>query len=88
MREEQQKKAQDEIRSMTLEAMDEQGIDLAIQMRAMGLPVGFGSTKGKSVPDGNVAYANIKSDRKYRQYMNRKGGFARPLEQEITKAIH
>lgn len=40
----------------------------------------FDSTKGKKV-DGNNTYAtNKKVERKYRQYMNRKGGFNRPLD--------
>uniref|UniRef100_A0A3P8RT70 U4/U6.U5 small nuclear ribonucleoprotein 27 kDa protein n=1 Tax=Amphiprion percula TaxID=161767 RepID=A0A3P8RT70_AMPPE len=46
--------------------------------------MGFGSfdtTKGKKT-DGSVnAYAvNVTMKRKYRQYMNRKGGFNRPLD--------
>ena len=44
---------------------------------------GFGSTKGKQVIDnaeGAAAGAAAKhKERKYRQYMNRKGGFNRPL---------
>ena len=44
---------------------------------------GFGSTKGKQVIDnaeGPSAGAAAKhKERKYRQYMNRKGGFNRPL---------
>lgn len=40
----------------------------------------FDTTKGKKV-QGNDAFAvNKKVERKYRQYMNRKGGFNRPLE--------
>eukprot|EP00297_Palpitomonas_bilix_P015150 CAMPEP_0113875210 /NCGR_PEP_ID=MMETSP0780_2-20120614/4805_1 /TAXON_ID=652834 /ORGANISM="Palpitomonas bilix" /LENGTH=202 /DNA_ID=CAMNT_0000861153 /DNA_START=52 /DNA_END=660 /DNA_ORIENTATION=+ /assembly_acc=CAM_ASM_000599 len=42
-------------------------------MKALGLPVDFESTKGKLV-EGNVeGYANIKPNRKGRQYMNRVG---------------
>eukprot|EP01039_Chlorochromonas_danica_P008893 gene8895-9812_t len=45
---------------------------------------GFGSTKGKAVSDnqqGAAAGAVSKHKaRKYRQYMNRKGGFNRPLQ--------
>lgn len=46
--------------------------------------MGFGSfdtTKGRKT-DGSVnAYAvNVTMKRKYRQYMNRKGGFNRPLD--------
>jgi len=40
----------------------------------------FDSTNGKEVK-GNDTYAiNRKVQRKYRQYMNRKGGFNRPLD--------
>ena len=43
-------------------------------MKLMGLPVaGFDSTKGKPVPDGNVSGAKVHTQRKHRQYMNRKG---------------
>ena len=48
-------------------------------MKLMGF-ASFDSTKGKKV-DGSVnAYAiNVSQKRKYRQYMNRKGVFNRPL---------
>ena len=49
-------------------------------MKLMGF-ASFDSTKGKKV-DGSVnAYAiNVSQKRKYRQYMNGKGGFNRPLD--------
>uniref|UniRef100_A0A4W6EB95 U4/U6.U5 small nuclear ribonucleoprotein 27 kDa protein n=1 Tax=Lates calcarifer TaxID=8187 RepID=A0A4W6EB95_LATCA len=49
-------------------------------MKLMGFG-NFDSTKGKKT-DGSVnAYAvNVTMKRKYRQYMNRKGGFNRPLD--------
>ncbi|PRD24773.1 UNVERIFIED_CONTAM: Snrnp27 [Trichonephila clavipes] len=48
-------------------------------MKIMGFG-SFDSTKGKHVP-GNVAYGvHVIHKRKYRQYMNRKGGFNRPLD--------
>ncbi|XP_015196099.1 U4/U6.U5 small nuclear ribonucleoprotein 27 kDa protein [Lepisosteus oculatus] len=49
-------------------------------MKLMGFST-FDSTKGKKC-DGSVnAYAvNVSQKRKYRQYMNRKGGFNRPLD--------
>ncbi|GFT79909.1 hypothetical protein NPIL_607951 [Nephila pilipes] len=48
-------------------------------MKIMGFG-NFDSTKGKHVP-GNVAYGvHVIHKRKYRQYMNRKGGFNRPLD--------
>jgi len=42
---------------------------------------GFGTTAQKHVA-GNTEYGNaeVKKERKYRQYMNRPGGFNRPLE--------
>ncbi|CAG5919877.1 U4/U6.U5 small nuclear ribonucleoprotein 27 kDa protein [Menidia menidia] len=49
-------------------------------MKLMGF-ASFESSKGKKT-DGSVnAYAiNVSMKRKYRQYMNRKGGFNRPLD--------
>ena len=45
---------------------------------------GFGTTKGKAVEDNQSSAARGASSknkgRKYRQYMNRKGGFNRPLD--------
>lgn len=49
-------------------------------MKLMGFS-GFDTTKGKHVDGSCNAYAiNIQQKRKYRQYMNRKGGFNRPLD--------
>ena len=46
---------------------------------------GFGSTKETKVQDNYEGAAKgtvqRKKERKYRQYMNRKGGFNRPLDQ-------
>ena len=49
-------------------------------MKLMGLPVGFDTTKQKKVEDGGAHCVRIKTKRQYRQYMNRKGGFDRPLD--------
>eukprot|EP00871_Galdieria_phlegrea_P005898 jgi/Galph1/796/GphlegSOOS_G5570.1 len=49
-------------------------------LEAMGLPVSFDSTKGQHVEGNDVGAANIKRKRTYRQYMNRPGGFNRPLD--------
>lgn len=49
-------------------------------MADLGLPVQFSSTKGKQVAGGDVSGARVVKKRKYRQYMNRKGGFSKPLE--------
>ncbi|KAK3094592.1 hypothetical protein FSP39_003737 [Pinctada imbricata] len=45
--------------------------------------MGFGSfdtTKGKKVEGNDIYCANIPKKRRYRQYMNRRGGFNRPLD--------
>lgn len=54
-------------------------MDEAAMMAALGLPGTFNTTQGKEVPDGNVAGVRVQSKRQYRQYMNRVGGFNRPL---------
>jgi len=41
---------------------------------------GFGSTKGKKVEDNYSGFVALKKPRQYRQYMNRRGGFNRPLD--------
>ncbi|KIK94299.1 hypothetical protein PAXRUDRAFT_458135 [Paxillus rubicundulus Ve08.2h10] len=68
------------------DAASEEGeeMDLAnghdeVMMAAMGL-VGFGSTKGKHVEGNQEGTINIKKSRTWRQYMNRRGGFNRPLD--------
>ncbi|XP_061622601.1 U4/U6.U5 small nuclear ribonucleoprotein 27 kDa protein isoform X1 [Phyllopteryx taeniolatus] len=49
-------------------------------MKLMGFAT-FDSTKGKKSEGATNAYAvNTTMKRKYRQYMNRKGGFNRPLD--------
>ena len=49
-------------------------------MKLMGFG-GFDSTKGKKVPGNDHNHgSNIQNKRKYRQYMNRRGGFNRPLD--------
>ncbi|KAI0212871.1 hypothetical protein LSAT2_002196 [Lamellibrachia satsuma] len=48
-------------------------------MKVMGF-AGFDTTKGKHVNGNDVYVANIVHKRKYRQYMNRRGGFNRPLD--------
>lgn len=40
----------------------------------------FDSTKGKKVPGNDVGAVHVVKKRRYRQYMNRKGGFNRPLD--------
>ncbi|KAG9010912.1 hypothetical protein FRB94_009392 [Tulasnella sp. JGI-2019a] len=48
-------------------------------MAAMGFG-GFGTTKDKPVDGNQEGAAFIKKQRTWRQYMNRKGGFNRPLD--------
>ena len=57
----------------------------AEMMSLMGFG-GFGSTAGKQVddPNANVSAVRKKTTRKARQYMNRPGGFNRPLPEEKT----
>lgn len=69
-----------EVNDTALEGLDEEE-----QMRMLlGFSGGFGSTSGKAVEDNKKSAAkgaaNKTKARKYRQYMNRKGGFNRPLD--------
>ncbi|KIY50998.1 hypothetical protein FISHEDRAFT_64547 [Fistulina hepatica ATCC 64428] len=56
----------------------EQEEDTAM-MAMMGMS-GFGSTKGKHVLGNQEGDVEIKKVRTWRQYMNRRGGFNRPLD--------
>jgi U4/U6.U5 tri-snRNP-associated protein 3 len=74
---------QDSIVEVNQEELE--GLDEEEQMRMLlGFTGNFGSTKGEKVDDNHnsssrgVAAKN--KARKYRQYMNRKNGFNRPLE--------
>ncbi|KIY68626.1 DUF1777-domain-containing protein [Cylindrobasidium torrendii FP15055 ss-10] len=51
----------------------------AAMMAMMGLS-GFGTTKNKAVTGNQEGGADIKKTRTWRQYMNRRGGFNRPLD--------
>lgn len=56
-------------------------------MRAMGLPAGgFATTAGVGASDERAKASgyHVKSTRQARQYMNRRGGFNRPLPAERT----
>ena len=55
----------------------------AEMMAAMGFPVAFDTTQGKDVgdPRSKMEAVKKKEPRKYRQYMNRRGGFNRPLDE-------
>eukprot|EP01083_Nonionella_stella_P020060 55637_1 len=68
-----------EVDEEELEGMDEE--DQMMKLLGIG---GFDSTKGKEVEDNKNSLARGSAAknkaRKYRQYMNRKGGFNRPLD--------
>lgn len=61
---EEAKKPQSKYEEGSMEAM----------MAAMGLPVGFETTKGKQVEGNAQGAVKVKQKREYRQYMNRKPG--------------
>lgn len=60
--------------------------DEMAMMQNLGLPFGFNTTQGLQIDDeaANESAVKISSQRKPRQYMNRKGGFNRPLPAEQT----
>lgn len=61
------------------EAMEEENDDDAAMIAMVGV-AGFGSTKGKHVAGNQEGSADVKKARTWRQYMNRRGGFNRPLD--------
>ena len=75
-------KPQEEIIMVNPEELE--GMDDDEQMKRLLGFDGFGSTKGTSVEDNHASAARgvaaKNKARKYRQYMNRKNGFNRPLE--------
>lgn len=56
--------------------VEDEGMDAMQAMMGFG---GFGSTKGKKVAGNNVGTVRKEKKTEYRQYMNRIGGFNRPL---------
>ncbi|KAJ1196477.1 hypothetical protein NDU88_000348 [Pleurodeles waltl] len=71
------KPAKKELTEEDLEGRTEEEIEM---IKIMGFAE-FDSTKGRKVEGSVNAYAiNVSQKRKYRQYMNRKGGFNRPLD--------
>jgi U4/U6.U5 tri-snRNP-associated protein 3 len=76
------KKAKEEI--LIVDAKELEGLDEDEQMHRLLGFTGFSSTKGAEVEDNKTTAANgaaaKNKARKYRQYMNRKGGFNRPLD--------
>ena len=68
-----------------VDAAELEGLDEEEQMKLLlGFTGGFGSTKGEKVASNQstaaVGVAAKHKARKYRQYMNRKSGFNRPLD--------
>lgn len=61
------------------ESMDAVGQDDEDMAAMMGI-TGFGTTKGKHVEGNQEGGTKIKKVRTWRQYMNRRGGFNRPLD--------
>lgn len=59
-----------------MEGKSQEEIDM---MKMMGF-AGFDTTKGKQVNGNDVGGVHHVVRRKYRQYMNRRGGFNRPLD--------
>mmetsp|Transcript_7473 Transcript_7473/g.15476 ORF Transcript_7473/g.15476 Transcript_7473/m.15476 type:complete len:118 (-) Transcript_7473:243-596(-) len=68
---------------VTAEELEDMSEDEAMK-KMMGFSGTFGSTKEKKVKDNFTTAARGAASknkaRKYRQYMNRKGGFNRPLD--------
>ncbi|XP_026418731.1 U4/U6.U5 small nuclear ribonucleoprotein 27 kDa protein-like [Papaver somniferum] len=63
--------------------MDDDEIEM--MMKILGMPVGFDSTKGKPVLGADVSGIRLTTKRQPRQYMNRRGGFNRPLPLERNR---
>jgi len=61
------------------ETMDATNEDDTAMMAMMGMS-GFGTTKGKHVDGNQEGGVDVKKMRTWRQYMNRRGGFNRPLD--------
>jgi U4/U6.U5 tri-snRNP-associated protein 3 len=65
--------------------MEEDDVELLVEddgmadMQAMMGFGGFGTTKNKKIAGNNVGYVRKEKKTEYRQYMNRVGGFNRPL---------
>ena len=78
------KKAKEEIFMIHDVAKELEGLDEEEQMQRLLGFSGFASTKGDQVEDNKTTAAKGAATknkaRKYRQYMNRKGGFNRPLD--------
>lgn len=68
------------------EGVEGDGEDDEIEMmKKLGIPTGFDSTKGKPVLGADVSGVRPVTKRQPRQYMNRRGGFNRPLPAERNR---
>jgi len=63
----------------TKEPISAENVTEEDMMAMMGF-AGFGTTKGQAVEGNQEGAVKINQQRTWRQYMNRKGGFNRPLE--------
>ena len=68
--------ASNSINEQDIDGKSQDEIDM---MKVMGFG-NFDSTKNKKVKGNDVGDVHVLVKRKYRQYMNRKGGFNRPLD--------
>lgn len=64
---------------VTAADLEGKSVDEQEMMKMMGF-CNFDTTKGKKVEGNDVGGVHVILKRKYRQYMNRKGGFNRPLD--------
>uniref|UniRef100_A0A251U283 U4/U6.U5 small nuclear ribonucleoprotein 27kDa protein domain-containing protein n=1 Tax=Helianthus annuus TaxID=4232 RepID=A0A251U283_HELAN len=82
VKEKQQKSKKDkEVEVSDSGEMDADEIDM---MKMRGIPVGFDLTKGKHVEGNDVSGIRVVTKQQPRQYMNRRGGFNRPLLAEVN----
>ncbi|KAJ0759364.1 putative U4/U6.U5 small nuclear ribonucleoprotein 27kDa protein [Helianthus annuus] len=82
VKEKQQKSKKD--KEVEVSEGGEMDADEIHMMKMMGIPVGFDSTKGKPVEWNDVSGVRVVTKRQPRQYMNRRGGFNRPLPAEVN----
>ncbi|KAL6583679.1 hypothetical protein OROMI_002968 [Orobanche minor] len=68
--------------SKGVDMMDEDDMEM---MKKFGIPTGFDSTKGTPVPGNDIGAVRKVTKRQPQQYMNRRGGFNRPLPSEINR---
>ncbi|KAJ8982996.1 hypothetical protein NQ317_014291 [Molorchus minor] len=64
---------------VTAADLEGKSVDEQEMMKLMGF-CNFDTTKGKKVNGNDAGAVHVILKRKYRQYMNRKGGFNRPLD--------